>query len=149
MLLSISAFRSRVVVFILSSVFTNIVINQSPLTADGNNNIYFSALPFSKAWSEKIKRWKWGTRTRTFLVTISIYFLQQMHQQQYLHFQLLLHLQLLIYQMVKVFIFEYDLIKKIVSLCNVNVVFICNIIIGDLHSLPMIVCAFLTISANS
>ena len=81
--------RSRVVVFIPSSVFTNIVINQSPLTADGNNNIYFSALPFSKAWSEEIKRWKWGTRTRTFLVTISIYFLQQMHQQQYLHFQLL------------------------------------------------------------
>ena len=62
---------------------------------------------------------------------------------------ILLLLQLLINQMVKVFILDYDLIKNIVSLCSVNVVSIWFIIIGDLHSLPMIVCAFLTISANS
>ena len=66
-------------------------------------------------------------------------------------FSILLLLQLLINQILhgKSFHTWIWLDKNIVSLCNVNVVSICNKIIGDLHSLPMIVCAFLTISANS
>ena len=46
--------RPRVVVFIPSSVFTNIVINQSaggPTTEYGNNNIYFPA------WGGQNPRW--------------------------------------------------------------------------------------------
>ena len=79
--------RSRVVVFIPSSVFTNIVINQS--SPDGGWQQQYSLSCPSKTWSEDIRRWKWGTRVRIFWVTISIYFLQQMHQQQYLHVHLL------------------------------------------------------------
>ena len=58
MLLSISAFVQEWL-FLFPPLFsqTSLSINL-PLTADGNNNIYFSALPFSKAWSKEIRRWK-------------------------------------------------------------------------------------------
>ena len=149
MLLSISAFVQEWL-FLFPPLFsqTSLSINL-PLTADGNNNIHFPALPklgqrISEDGSEEQGCVFFGsqyqfisynkcTNNNIYTSTSSI----------------LLLLQLLINQMVKVFILDYDLIKNIVSLCSVNVVSIWFIIIGDLHSLPMIVCAFLTISANS
>ena len=122
--------RSRVVVFIPSSVFTNIVINQS-FPDGGWQQQYLLFRP--SIFQSLVKRdQKMEVRDNFFVHNINLFLtttapttIFTLPAPPYCFFCNFWSIR---FYMVKVFILEYDLIKRIVSLCNVNVVSICNII---------------------